>query len=103
MTAGQYRNSPDAGNFMNIYPGGLGYDRLTGIISLGNPDWRTEQIDRARNLPFAMDLPLNQQYIYGAVPEPATTTAIAGSIMLAAAGFIRRRRRATTVTKTASV
>ncbi|MDB6114407.1 MAG: Peptidase s8 and s53 in kexin sedolisin [Lacunisphaera sp.] len=85
--------------FLNIYPDGAGYDQLTGTI--GGTNWGDDinpgtigyQIDRARKMTAAVDLPLGQQFIYNnAIPEPATTTAIAGSIMLALAGIWRRKR-----------
>jgi hypothetical protein len=78
------RNSP---TFIgDIYPHGNLDDQLTGTI--GGNNWGNDigpiegsQIDRARAMPIAI-AGSYPSYVYAAVPEPATTTAIAGSIML---------------------
>lgn len=90
MTAGGTRIAP---TFIgDIYPNGAGTDQLIGGISVGNLQWQTDQIDRARVMPISQNLAT--PFVYNAVPEPATNAAIAGALVLGVAGFFRRRRLA---------
>lgn len=86
----------------DIYPDGSGLDRLTGTIggtNYGNDIGPVNglQIDRARRMNIAVTLAPGDQYIYGAIPEPSATAAIAGSLVLLLVGICRHRRMAKSV------
>jgi hypothetical protein len=84
------RTSPTS--ITQVFPDGS-VDMLTGAITAGNPDFMSEQIDRARVIPIAVTLPVGQQYIYTAVPEPSVAAAVLGVSALGIAGLVRIRRR----------
>lgn len=96
MADGGVRNSP---TFIgDIHPDGGNYDRLTGTI--GGTNWGDDigpvdggQIDRARKMTAVVNNTTPHLYVY-AVPEPATTAAIAGFLTLLVTGLIRRRSQA---------
>ena len=75
----------------DIYPNGAGADQLIGGISVGNLQWQTDQIDRARVMLISQSI---TPFVYNAIPEPATTAVLAGSLTLGVVGFLRRRRTA---------
>ena len=66
----------------NIFPDGNDSSQLTA-----------DQKTAAKYYHFAVPLPVNQQYTYTAVPEPAHIAVVAGALVLAA-GLYRRRRAA---------